>query len=145
MSDHRVVPDSDCPFCDLPQDLVIADSGPCLALWTNEPPAGSLMVIPKAHREAPWDLTPDEWAATQHLLRLLMKRLRDSHKPDGWNVGWNVGEVGGQSVEHAHCHLVPRYRDEPYAGRGIRWWLKRQDGSQEGQTAFRVEPKTPPT
>ncbi|MFB4288808.1 HIT family protein [Nonomuraea sp. ATR24] len=46
------------------------------------------------------------------------------HAPDGWNVGWNVGPVGGQSVAHAHCHLVPRYAGEPFAGRGIRAWIK---------------------
>ena len=84
------------------------------------------MVIPRAHRTTPWDLSRDEWVATQDLLSTLVERLGESHRPDGWNVGWNVGTVGGQSVQHAHCHLVPRYRDEPYAGRGIRWWLKRQ-------------------
>ena len=121
--------DVECPFCDVAAGDVIARSGPCLALWTNEPPVGSLMVIPEAHRQAPWDLTPEEWTATQDLLRVMMRRLRDSHRPDGWNVGWNVGQVAGQSVDHAHCHLVPRYQQERYAGRGIRWWLKRQENT----------------
>jgi histidine triad (HIT) family protein len=116
----------DCPFCDLTEDDVIAQSGPYLAIWTHEPPAGSVMVIPKAHRRAPWDLTRDGWMATQDLLSALTRSLSDSHQPDGWNVGWNVGRVGGQTVEHAHCHLVPRYLGERYAGRGIRWWLKQQ-------------------
>jgi diadenosine tetraphosphate (Ap4A) HIT family hydrolase len=54
-----------------------------------------------------------------------MKQLiTDKHAPDGWNVGWNVSTVGGQQVMHAHCHLVPRYHDEPHAGKGIRSWLK---------------------
>jgi diadenosine tetraphosphate (Ap4A) HIT family hydrolase len=44
--------------------------------------------------------------------------------PDGYNVGWNVGVVGGQSLAHTHCHLVPRYANEPFAGRGIRSWIK---------------------
>lgn len=129
---HRRVLKLDCPFCGLPEDRVIAELGPCVALWSKEPPSGSLMVIPKSHRKAPWDLTPPEWTATQDLLGAMMNRLRASHKPDGWNVGWNVGRVGGQSVEHAHCHLVPRYRDERYAGRGIRWWIKRQDVTSTG-------------
>lgn len=114
----------DCPFCSLADAEVIARSGPCFAIWTNEPPAGSLMVIPVAHRQAPWDLTIEEWAATQELLRTMMRRLEDSHAPQGWNVGWNVGRVGGQSVDHAHCHLIPRYPDERFAGRGMRWWFK---------------------
>lgn len=31
---------------------------------------------------------------------------------------------GGQSIHHAHLHVVPRFRDEPLAGKGIRPWLK---------------------
>lgn len=131
MSHHLGVSEANCPFCDLAEGEVIDQVGPCLAIWTNELPEGSLMVIPKAHRCAPWDLTPEEWTATQELLSAMMRRLQESHQPDGWNVGWNVGLVGGQSVEHAHCHLVPRYQDERYAGRGIRWWLKRQEDTFE--------------
>lgn len=116
-----------CPFCDLTRTDLIAEAGPCAAIWTNQSPAGSLMVIPKAHREAPWDLTPEEWSVTQDLLRVMMDRVQQSHRPDGWNVGWNVGQVGGQSVSHAHCHLVPRYRDERYAGKGLRWWFKQPE------------------
>jgi len=32
--------------------------------------------------------------------------------------------VGGQIAMHAHMHVIPRFRQEPYAGRGIRYWLK---------------------
>jgi hypothetical protein len=35
-----------CPFCDIAKRDVIAQVGPCAAIWTREPPAGSLMVIP---------------------------------------------------------------------------------------------------
>jgi histidine triad (HIT) family protein len=117
------MPDT-CPFCDVAEPDVIARDGPCFAIWTGEPPAGSAMVLPIRHVGAPWDLDEGEWAATHRLLAAMQKRLTASHAPDGWNVGWNVGRVGGQSVPHAHCHLVPRYADEAYAGRGLRWWVK---------------------
>ncbi|MGW3347110.1 HIT family protein [Nonomuraea rubra] len=77
-----------------------------------------------AHRPTVFDLTREEWAATQQLLHEMKKRPTASHAPDGWNVGWNVGSVGGQSVDHARCHLVPRYEGEPLAGRGLRFWIK---------------------
>ncbi|MGI8646345.1 MAG: HIT family protein [Nocardioides sp.] len=114
----------DCAFCDVPEDEVIAREGPCFAIWTGEAPAGSAMVLPRVHRRTPWELTDDEWAATRVLLSSLRGSIAAEHEPDGWNIGWNVGEVGGQSVPHAHCHLVPRYADEAYAGRGLRWWFK---------------------
>ena len=117
------MPDT-CPFCDVAAADVIARDGPCFAIWTGEPPAGSAMVLPVRHVVAPWDLDEGEWAATHRLLAAMQERLTASHAPDGWNVGWNVGAVGGQSVPHAHCHLVPRYADEAYAGRGLRWWVK---------------------
>src|SRR4051794_23014045 len=117
----------DCPFCSVDPTEVIALEGSCLAIRTGEPPEGSLMILPAAHRVAPWDLTAAEWDDTGTLLRSLSDRLLDSHRPDGFTVGWNVGPVGGQSIPHAHCHLVPRYADEPYAGRGLRWWLKQPE------------------
>ena len=120
----------DCPFCDVLDDQVIAREGPCFALWTGEPPEGSAMVLPIAHRGTPWDLTGDEWAATWTLLSTLRGKIAGTHTPDGWNVGWNVGEVGGQSVPHAHCHLIPRYAAEKYAGRGLRWWFKQPENSR---------------
>lgn len=58
-----------------------------------------------------------------------MHQVLETHQPDGWNVGWNVGPVGGQIMDHAHCHLVPRYRDERYAGKGLRWWLKQPENA----------------
>jgi len=122
----------DCPFCDVPAEQVIASEGPCFGIWTGEPPVGSAMVLPVRHVEEPWELTADEWTATQALLSRLREEIANSHSPQGWNIGWNVGEVGGQSVLHAHCHLVPRYADEAYAGRGLRWWFKQPSNRRGG-------------
>jgi diadenosine tetraphosphate (Ap4A) HIT family hydrolase len=38
----------------------------------------------------------------------MKERIAEQLRPDGWNVGWNVRPVGGQSVAHAHCHLTLR-------------------------------------
>lgn len=87
------------------------------------------MVIPFVHRRSPWELSPTEWRDSRILLQRLTELIDAQRGPDGWNVGWNVGAVGGQSVPHTHCHLIPRFRDEPYAGRGLRWWFK-QDANR---------------
>jgi diadenosine tetraphosphate (Ap4A) HIT family hydrolase len=34
------------------------------------------------------------------------------HLVDGFNIGWNCGETAGQTVFHAHCHLIPRKADD---------------------------------
>lgn len=54
-------------------------------------------------------------------------RHAEEYHPDGYNVGWNCGAVGGQTAMHAHMHVIPRFRQEPYAGRGIRYWLKQPE------------------
>jgi diadenosine tetraphosphate (Ap4A) HIT family hydrolase len=92
---------------------------------------GSGLVIPKAHRETVFDLTEAEWSATFALLLRVKDRLDRLHAPQGYNVGWNAGSVGGQEVFHAHLHVIPRFADEPYAGRGIRYWLK-QEANRRG-------------
>jgi histidine triad (HIT) family protein len=121
----RVTGDEECPFCPpvVSPRIVVSDQL-CFVIWTGETPLGSCMVVPHAHRPTVFDLTDDEWRSTRSLLDHMRELIATEHAPDGFNVGWNVDPAGGQSVMHAHCHLIPRYHDEPYAGRGLRAWLK---------------------
>ena len=42
-----------------------------------------------------------------------MKAIIDKeYKPDGYNIGVNIGEAAGQSVPHIHIHMIPRYRGD---------------------------------
>jgi HIT domain len=82
------------------------------------------VIIPVAHRETVFDLTDSEVAATFRLLRRVKAWMDAEFSPDGYNVGWNCGRVGGQEVFHAHLHVIPRFRQEPLAGQGIRSHLK---------------------
>ena len=82
------------------------------------------VIIPVAHRETVFDLTEPEVAATFQLLRRVKAWMDAEFSPDGYNVGWNCGRVGGQDVFHAHMHVIPRFRQEPLAGQGIRSHLK---------------------
>lgn len=40
------------------------------------------------------------------------------------SIGWNTGRVGCQSIPHAQLHIIPRFKNEQYAGKGIRQWIK---------------------
>lgn len=121
---------STCPFCParIKKGEVLADNDLCLFLTLDHPVlTGSGIIVPRAHRETVFDMRPEEVAATFALLVEVKTMLDDQYEPAGYNVGWNNGAVAGQSVFHAHMHVIPRFADEPLAGRGIRHWLKRED------------------
>lgn len=114
-----------CPFCALDPSEILLESERCLFIETRDPVLmGSGMIVPRAHRETVFDLTLDEWAETYELLQRARALLDEQRRPDGYNLGWNSGAVGGQEVFHAHLHVIPRFQDEPLAGKGIRFALK---------------------
>ena len=55
-------------------------------------------------------------------LRSVKDELVDLYAPDGFNVGFNDGPAAGQTVDHCHVHVIPRYLgDVPDPRGGIRW------------------------
>ena len=88
---------------------------------------GSYVIIPKSEVVSPFDLSDKEWTDSRDLMMKVKAYIDKTYKPDGYNIGWNVGPVAGQSVAHAHMHIIPRYADEPFAGKGIRSWFKQPE------------------
>ncbi len=117
-----------CPLCNVESfegQKVVFENDYCLFLqMPQEVLIGSGLIVPRAHRETLFELTKQEWDATYEILHDVKQLLDEQLNPKGYNVGWNCGEVGGQHIFHAHLHVIPRFADEPYAGRGIRSWLK---------------------
>jgi diadenosine tetraphosphate (Ap4A) HIT family hydrolase len=70
---------------------------------------GHMLIIPRRHVVDVFDLTVDELAAVHELLRSARRRINLLFHPDGLNVGANVGAVAGQTIPHAHIHLIPRF------------------------------------
>ncbi|MCD4802301.1 MAG: HIT domain-containing protein [Anaerolineales bacterium] len=128
-----------CPFCDLEsntrQEIILEND---LCLFLQEPQEvliGSGIIIPKEHRESVFDLTEKEWQATFSLLQLAKEIIDEKYKPNGYNIGWNIGSVAGQEVFHVHLHIIPRYTDEPLAGKGIRYWFKQLSNKRQIRSA----------
>jgi histidine triad (HIT) family protein len=117
-----------CPFChpeDDDRQTVVLANAQCRFIQMPQPVlTGSGIVVPRRHCGTPFDLTPDEWESTFALLQAAKRRLDADLQPEGYNAGWNVGSVAGQEVFHVHLHLIPRFADEPLAGKGIRYGLK---------------------
>lgn len=79
--------------------------------------------MPHRHIADYFDATAAEKAAIWELVDRMKIQLDAEFKPDGYNVGVNVGTAAGQSVQHIHIHVIPRYRgdmDNPRGGvRGV--------------------------
>lgn len=128
-----------CIFCqpNISTETIILENQFCLFLQRKEPILiGSGLIVPRQHKETVFDLSPDEWRATQEILQQVKKLLDKECQPDGYNVGWNCGVTAGQEVFHAHLHVLPRYKDEPLAGKGIRYWLKQENNQRKSPPKF---------
>lgn len=118
-----------CSFCTIiDKENVVLSNEYCLFLQKDQAVLiGSGIIIPKAHRKTVFDLTMEEWEATYRLLKEVKEFLDEKYRPQGYNVGWNSGSVAGQHIFHAHLHVIPRFSDEPLAGKGIRHWIKQPE------------------
>lgn len=117
-------PPPPCPFC---QRLALRDllaENPHAVAFKDAFPVsdGHCLIVPRRHVASLFDLSEEEQAAIWSLLPVLKQRLDARHAPAGYNVGVNVGEAAGQTVGHAHVHLIPRYPGDVADPRGgVRW------------------------
>ncbi len=74
---------------------------------------GHLMVAPYRHVASLEELTGAELREHFEIVRLSIKILRQVYKPDGFNVGINMGKVAGAGIDdHMHTHIVPRWQGD---------------------------------
>ncbi|MGH8686756.1 MAG: HIT family protein [Burkholderiales bacterium] len=110
-----------CIFC-RPGREILAENASAIAVYDKHPVSpGHVLIIPRRHAVTVWDLTDEEYADCFNLAREVKPILEKRHSPDGYNIGANCGEAGGQSVWHAHIHVIPRYNgDTPNPRGGVR-------------------------
>jgi diadenosine tetraphosphate (Ap4A) HIT family hydrolase/5-methylcytosine-specific restriction endonuclease McrA len=99
-----------CVFCSIESDRIIDENQLCFVVRDGFPVSPyHTLVIPKRHVSDFFDLYQPELNAVYALLHAaqLGIRLRDT-RVTGFNVGMNVGEDAGQTIFHAHVHLIPR-------------------------------------
>lgn len=113
-----------CPFCTLYYvDRVFFRDDVIAVLWDGYAVSpGHALVVPRRHVATWFEATDEERAALLRGIDIareeVLAKFREP-KPDGFNIGINVGEAAGQTVFHLHVHLIPRYRgdvDDPTGG-----------------------------
>jgi ATP adenylyltransferase len=74
---------------------------------------GHVMVAPHAHRPTFEDLDDAQTADLMRALRRTLTVVRDALKPEGFNVGANIGRSAGAGIpDHVHLHVVPRWNGD---------------------------------
>lgn len=112
---HEPVPG--CVFCtamempDSPENLILARGEQAFVILNRYPyTSGHLMVVPYQHESTFELLDPSIRAEIMELITRVMGVLRVIYKPEGFNVGANIGAAAGAGVaEHVHFHIVPRW------------------------------------
>lgn len=109
-----------CPFCELPGDDLVWRSELVLAIRDRYPVApGHTLVITRRHVATYFDAGALERAELWRAIDELKAALDAELHPDGYNVGFNAGAAAGQTVDHLHVHLIPRFTgdmDDPRGG-----------------------------
>ena len=117
-----------CPFCHLEKSRILLENDFAVAFPDGFPIAeGHTLVVPKRHVASLFDLHEEEQTAIWMLVALVRGKLMDEQKPDGFNIGINDGPAAGQTVMHAHVHVIPRRAgdsDDPRGG--VRWILPKK-------------------
>lgn len=92
-------------------NLIVARDRTCFALLNRYPyNGGHVMVVPYKETCDFDGLTAEEMSDLWQLTRRCVNAIKQVMKPDGFNIGINLGKVAGAGIaEHLHIHIVPRW------------------------------------
>jgi len=106
-----------CVFCEALakgpslESLIVYKGETCSVILNKYPyNNGHAMIIPNRHTAEFDKLNMREFMELHELLKRTMEALKESFNPQGFNLGMNLGRVGGAGiVDHLHYHIVPRW------------------------------------
>lgn len=113
----RSGPAHDCFLCedavtgDWPANLILGRDDITVIVMNRYPyNSGHLLVAPLRHVGDLEDLEPAELTGVMQGSMDCLAALREAYRPQGFNVGFNLGSAGGAGVPgHLHLHVVPRW------------------------------------
>jgi ATP adenylyltransferase len=107
----------DCIFCSAlesanDEENLIFFKGEQVFMILNRYPytSGHVMCVPNAHQSNLQDLTRETRLEMMDLINKAVQVLQKVYQPEGFNIGWNLGEIAGAGIaDHLHAHIVPRW------------------------------------
>lgn len=133
---------SDCPFCQrVRSEEVIVENERAVAFHDAFPVSpGHTLIVPRDHEADYFALEADQRHALWSLIDAVRDELETRFGPAAYNIGINAGRAAGQTVSHAHVHVIPRYEgdvEDPRGGirhvipRKAAWWEDRDDATTQ--------------
>jgi ATP adenylyltransferase len=109
-----------CVFCKTSQEtddvknLIVHRSRHSFTILNKYPyNTGHVMVVPFRHVGDFSTLTDEELLDIHQEIRRAVNALKEAMKPQGFNIGMNLGEAGGAGIrDHLHYHVVPRWNGD---------------------------------
>lgn len=103
---------TDCPFCKIDREIIL-ETELCLVVYDKYPVnEGHVLVVPKRHVSNYFDLEQEEVDSIWQMVNKVKLILDAKYKPQGYNVGFNIGRAAGQTIDHVHIHVIPRYKGD---------------------------------
>jgi histidine triad (HIT) family protein len=127
---------TDCIFCkivggELPSYKVYENEHILAFLDIHPVNAGHTLIVPKRHSTNIFDIATDDWAAMSEAVRVLAVGIEKGVGADGVNIAMNNREHAGQVVNHAHVHVIPRFK-----GDGLKLMPQRTYKEKEAETTL---------
>ena len=129
---------STCPFCLIEPARLVASSEAAIAIRDAYPiTEGHTLVLPRIHVKSIFELSALQQGALWALVAEVRQSLAREMSVGDFNIGVNDGPAAGQTVEHAHVHVIPRREGDVPDPRGgvrqvipakARYWEKEQLG-----------------
>ena len=106
-----------CIFCmiangEIPTNKVYEDENVLAFLDLSQATLGHTLVIPKKHFDNIYELDPETASNVFKVTQKLAKQIKLNLKADGVNILNNNEPQAGQSINHFHIHILPRYKDD---------------------------------
>jgi diadenosine tetraphosphate (Ap4A) HIT family hydrolase len=111
------------PFYPILPPSLLLETRCCVAFLDRKPVSrGHALVVAKTVTASLFELSAKVQAEVWDTVRQTREILVGRFKPAGFNIGINDGAAAGQTVAHAHVHIIPRYHNDVSDPRGgIRW------------------------
>jgi diadenosine tetraphosphate (Ap4A) HIT family hydrolase len=112
-----------CPFCYIEKNEYIEESELSFAKFDQYPVSyGHALIISKRHASNYFDLSEEEQIDMMALVARVKKQLDKKTGSLHYNIGINCGQDAGQTIDHVHIHIIPRFKGDVEDPRGgVRW------------------------